>query len=107
MKKAILITGLLLVIIVTSSCGTDYRNSKFSGHFDSPNNWYSVNVYMIDYGATTDYSVTAVALDNRTNTQREFYHEYHKSSAEVSWNDEYTININGHILDIRKDKLFK
>ena len=69
----------------------------------SPDGKYTVVAYLNNGGATTDYSVLGVCINNVTQQQKNIYWKYHDCEAEIYWENEIIININGISLDVTKD----
>ncbi len=63
----------------------------------------AVNVYLVNGGATTDYSIRGEIVYNN-GYHKNIYWSYHESNADVSWVSCDEININGHVLNVYKDK---
>lgn len=69
----------------------------------SPNDNYTITAYLNNGGATTDYAVLCSVIDNQTGKERNIYWQYHCSEAEIEWQDEQTVIINGVELNVLKD----
>ena len=67
----------------------------------SPDGTYMVNMYLCNGGATVDFAVRGELVEGEK--EKNIYWEYHKYNAKVEWKDEYTVCINGRILDVRYD----
>ena len=110
-RKVNSIVFVILLVLLTFfdvSCSIFYDMSnlpegKFVESFDSPSLNYTINIYLCDGGATTDYSIRGELVDNSNGNKKNLYWNYHESNAYVEWIDEYTVKINGHILNILSD----
>ena len=69
----------------------------------SPKNDYRVDTFLNHGNATVSYSITADVINIKKQTTRTFYYCYREKTVEIVWIDDYTVNINGRILDIRYD----
>lgn len=63
----------------------------------------TVNIYLVNSGATTDYSIRGEIV-HKNGHKRNIYWSYHESNATVSWISCDEVNINGHVLDVNKDR---
>lgn len=63
----------------------------------------TLNVYLVNGGATTDYSIRGEIVYNN-GYHKNIYWSYHESNADVSWVSCDEININGHVLNVCKDR---
>lgn len=63
----------------------------------------TVNVYLVNSGATTDYSIRGEIVYNNGH-HKNIYWSYHESKADVSWVSCDEVNINGHVLNVYKDR---
>lgn len=70
---------------------------------DSPGEKYTVSVYLNNGGATTDYAVLCSVKNNETEKEKNIYWNYRCTGAEVEWNSEDTVTINGVQLNVNKD----
>lgn len=70
----------------------------------SPNGDYSLNIYLINGGATVSYAVKGeVVYRKKKDKRKNIYWQYREETADVIWIDQYTVSINGVQLDVRKD----
>lgn len=68
----------------------------------SPSGEYTLRVYLVNGGATTSYAIRGELVYNlRDKKPKNIYWSYKESSAVVEWIDDHTVDINGHILDVR------
>ncbi len=71
----------------------------------SPDGNYTVKTYVANGGATVDYSIRGELVFNNGKTKKKnIYWNYHEENANISWNDNDTVVINGHKLDVPDDK---
>ena len=63
----------------------------------------TVNIYLVNGGATTDYSIRGEVVHNNGH-KRNIYWSYHESAATVSWISCDEVSINGHVLNVNKDR---
>lgn len=69
----------------------------------SPDGKYTVYAYLNNGGATTDYAVLCSVRNNENGKEKNIYWNYHCTEAEIEWNNEDTVTINGIELNIKKD----
>ena len=69
----------------------------------SPDGKYTISAYLNNGGATTDYAVLCSVRNNKTEKEKNIYWNYHCTEAEIEWNDEDTVIINGIELNVTKD----
>lgn len=69
----------------------------------SPNGTYTVTAYLNNGGATTDYAVLCSVKSNTQNKEKNIYWQYHCEDADIIWEDEDTVQINGVTLNVKKD----
>ena len=96
MKK--LISVLFIVII---SCTVFYGCTMASlptgekiGTSISPDKEYTINTYLCNGGATTDYSIRCEVVD-KNNQARNIYWQYHQNKVKIKWKDNTTVVISG------------
>nr|WP_246362822.1 DUF5412 domain-containing protein [Paenibacillus alba] len=71
---------------------------------ESPEKSYTVNLYLVNGGATTDFAIRGELVNNRSASSKNIYWAYQESSSELSWVNDHTVIINGHELNVKKDK---
>ncbi len=69
----------------------------------SPENDYKINAY-VSIKSLSDDAIRCEVEDLTTGKTRNLYWEYKKSEVNINWIDKKTVNINGKILDVTKDK---
>ena len=112
MKKTLLIIGIVLLLII-SMLGYGFywafydiqsiEGQEIIQEVSSPNGTYTVTAYLHNGGATTDYAVLCSVKYNGRNKEKNIYWQYHCYEADIIWIDEYTVQINDVVLDVRKD----
>lgn len=71
----------------------------------SPDGKYTLKAYIFDGGATTSYAIPGeLVFNNGKKKKKNIYWNYHEETADISWLDNGTVIINGHELDVSKDK---
>lgn len=103
---------LLVFLLFFTSCAAPLpsRNGivglpkgELLAEYASPNEAYTLNVYLCDGGATVDYSIRGELLTRETGLRKNIYWNYHESDAVVQWTDDDTVTINGHTLNVHED----
>ena len=69
----------------------------------SPSGKYTILAYLNNYGATVDFAVLCAVKNNETQKEKNIYWNYHCNKAEIEWNSEDIVTINGVKLNIHKD----
>lgn len=105
--KNVLLVLQFIIIMLLSSCYFFSMNAlpkgKFVEKYNSPNNHYTLNIYLDNGGATVDFAIRGELVDNQKHTKKNIYWAYHESSANVDWLNDYTVDINNIVLDVRKE----
>lgn len=71
----------------------------------SPDGKYTLKAYVTNGGATTAYSVRGELVVNDKNAKvKNIYWNYREETADISWQDNNTVVINGHSLDVPSEK---
>jgi hypothetical protein len=71
----------------------------------SPDGKYTLKAYVTNGGATVSYSVRGeLVFNERNNKTKNIYWNYRENTANITWNDNDTVIINGHKLDVPNDK---
>jgi len=71
----------------------------------SPNGKYTLKAYVTNGGATTAYAVRGeLVFNEKNNKTKNIYWNYREEAANITWTDNNTVVINGHTLDVRRDK---
>lgn len=96
----------LCFLFALSACGYDINNipkgTLIESHL-SPDERYTVNIYLCEGSATVDSALRGELVDNENGFCKNIYWNYHEDSATVVWNDDSTVVINGHILVVPND----
>ena len=74
------------------------------GTTESIDGKYTVEAYLINGGATVDWAVRCYLKTKYKFGEKMIYNDYHVDSAIMIWEDDDTININGHIIDLPNGK---
>ncbi|MDF2658395.1 MAG: hypothetical protein K0Q94_1186 [Paenibacillus sp.] len=70
---------------------------------NSANKSYTINMYQVNGGATTSYSIRGELVDHIKGSKKNIYWGYRENQTRVKWLDDYTVTINDRKLDVRKD----
>ncbi len=110
MKKLSFLFLVLLLFLTACAVPSTGNNGivgipkgEFLAAYDSPNGEYTLNVWLCNGGATTDYAIRGELLNHKTNMRKNIYWNYHESDAAVQWVDDNTVTVNGHTLNILED----
>nr|WP_205961733.1 DUF5412 domain-containing protein [Psychrobacillus vulpis] len=78
---------------------------EFLTEESSPDGKYTLKAYISDGGATTNYAIRGELVFNEEKKKKKnIYWNYREESADISWLDNATVVINGHELDVPRDK---
>ncbi|MFD1929711.1 DUF5412 domain-containing protein [Sporosarcina siberiensis] len=71
----------------------------------SPDGKYTLKAYVANGGATTSYTIRGELNFNQKNKKpKNVYWNNKEDGADIKWLDNETVIINGHSLDVPKDK---
>lgn len=109
-RKSMIAFILALLILLMLVSGIVFLKNIFSPSLElidktvSKDGKYKVEAYLVNGGATVDWAVRCyLKVDNKLG-KKMIYNDYHIESAIMSWKDEDTIIINGHIIDLPDGK---
>ncbi|MGU8401170.1 DUF5412 family protein [Clostridium perfringens] len=77
-------------------------SEEFLGETVSSDGKYKVEAYLINGGATVDWSVKCYLREGEI--KKEIYRDYHINEANMIWIDNDTISINNHNIDLPNGK---
>ena len=105
-----IITILIFLGVATFKISSSIRefNDRFKvseellGETVSSDGKYKVEVYLINGGATVDWSVKCYLREG--DIKKEIYRDYHINEANMIWIDNDTISINNHNIDLPNGK---
>ena len=111
MKKFLKVIILVFIVIVIGVYTVNWAffdiqridGQELLNEVVSPDGKYTVSAYLNNGGATTDYAVLCSVRNNETQKEKNIYWNYHCTEAEIEWNDEDTVIINGIELNVTKD----
>jgi len=71
----------------------------------SPNGDYIIKIYRSSGGATTPFAIRGEVTYTKKvfNKRKNIYWNYPQETAKVKWVNNKTVNISGHILNVKKD----
>jgi hypothetical protein len=109
--KVLLIFGLIFVALVGYGFYWAFfdMNRLPTGEYlteeISPNGKYTLKAYVNNGGATSSYSIRGeLVFNEKGNKTKNIYWNYREDTANIIWTDNNTVVINGHTLDVRRDK---
>lgn len=71
---------------------------------ESPSGEYRLNIYLVNAGATVSYAIRGeLAYSHLHKKSKNIYWNYKEETALVKWIDDHTVDINGHIIDVRNE----
>lgn len=77
-------------------------SEEFLGETVSSDGKYMVEAYLINGGATVDWSVICYLKEGQN--KKEIYRDYHINEANMTWIDNDTISINNHNIELPNGK---
>lgn len=107
-KRFIIFIGLILIstVFLLSACSY-FSSEKYIETSTSPDRTYTLEAYIVNGGATTDYSIKVYRLnDNIMSNKTLIYNKYHDYDAEINWINNDIVSINGVILDLSKNEIY-
>ena len=103
-KKTVLAVAVLLFLSVLTSCRMDnLPKGELQATYTSDDGKYEIAIFLCNGGATVDYSIRGELRDLETGDAKNIYWNYHESEATVDWEDNDTVIINGHKLNLPDD----
>ena len=113
-KKMIILSIVLLVVISTLVYGFYYffydmnhlQDGELLSVHNSPSNKYTLNVYLLNGGATVSYSIRGEIVDNNSKKEKNIYLKYRQEEADIEWESDDVVIINGIRLDISKNEIY-
>ena len=96
----------LALYFVFHSCSADINNLPQGELIDtvySPDETYAINTYLVNGGATVDFSVRCEVVEKSSDESRNIYWEYKCDTADIEWIDDTTVKINGKELNVLTD----
>ncbi|MCT9853009.1 DUF5412 domain-containing protein [Priestia megaterium] len=113
MKKVymIILGALVSVFIIVFTIWQLFFNPQHlpSGDYisqsTSPDGNYTVKIYQSSGGATTGFAIRGEVIYNNKsfNKTKNIYWNYPQEKAKVKWINHDTVNISGHVLNVKKD----
>lgn len=113
-KKKIIIGVVTVLLILSIGTGAVIKHFFFSmsslpqGEFitesKSPTGKYTIKTYLCNGGATVDYAVRGELLEGDSKKPVNIFWQYKVNSVDIKWIDEDTVEMNGHSLDLPKDR---
>ncbi|ARK23162.1 hypothetical protein SporoP32a_11405 [Sporosarcina ureae] len=109
--KVFLVVGLLFIALIGYGFYALFidMNRLPTGEYlteeTSPDGKYTLKAYVTNGGATVSYAVRGeLVFNEKSNKTKNIYWNYREENASITWTDNDTVVINGHSLDVPKDK---
>lgn len=109
--KVFLVVGLLFIALIGYGVYWAFFDMKRlpTGEYlteeTSSDGKYTLKAYVTNGGATVSYAVRGeLVFNQRNNKTQNIYWNYREETANITWTDNDTVVINGHSLDVPKDK---
>ena len=113
MKKKIIIIIFIIATIICILVKSYYDffismenlpEGEFLCSSESPDGTYEIKIYRCNGGATVDYSIRGELIEKDKFKSKNIYWSYRESDAKVEWVNDYTVIINGKMLNVQYDK---
>lgn len=111
MKKKILITVSLIILFLVYGIYWAFFDmnrlpkGELISEMESPNGTYTVKAYLTNTHATTPFAIRGeLSYNTARKRSKNIYWNYREESATIEWVDDNTVIINGHKLDVRRDR---
>lgn len=108
-SKILIITGVIILAVVIYLMYYFFYslNSLPKGDLlasiKSPTNEYVINSYLVRNSLSAN-AIRVELINNKTSKRKNIYWGYPESTANIKWINEDIVEINGHILNIYKDR---
>ncbi len=112
MKKKKIVLVLVAIFIVIAIGFLSIVNSLFFsmnrlpkgeylGESTSSNGTYTIKTYLCNGGATVAYAVRGeLIINTKSNKIKNIYWDYKIQQSDITWEDDDTVIINGHIINL-------
>jgi len=103
--SAFLVMGFIWWFLFAPSYLQFAPKGEYISQSTSPNGDYIVKIYRSSGRATTPFAIRGeVTYTNKIfNKRKNIYWNYPQETAKVKWGNNKTVNISGHILNVKKD----
>ncbi|MFS0906629.1 DUF5412 family protein [Priestia aryabhattai] len=103
--SALLIIGFIWWFLFAPSYLQFAPKGEYISQSTSPNGDYIVKIYSSSGGATTPFAIRGEVTYTKKvfNKRKNIYWNYPQKAAKVKWINNKTVNISGHILNVKKD----
>lgn len=80
-------------------------NGEYLSKSTSPNETYVIRTYLCNVGTTVDYAVRGeLIIKNKNKKARNIYWEYKINVSKITWDNDDTVIINGHKINLPSGK---
>ncbi|MDD9791687.1 DUF5412 family protein [Priestia megaterium] len=103
--SAIIVIGFIWWFLFAPSYLQFAPKGEYISQSASPNDDYIVKIYRSSGGATTPFAIRGEVTYTKKvfNKRKNIYWNYPQETAKVKWVNNKTVNISGHILNVKKD----
>lgn len=103
-KKWIILIIIIIVIIYNWIYNIEsVSNGEYLDSLNSFDGIYTLKAYFIDGGSLSGDEIRVELVNNKNYKKKNIYLDYPKSTVNMKWIDENTVDINGKILNINDD----
>lgn len=103
MSKRYFLIVLIVCLLFLTGCLSSLPTGTFIKSSVSPNGTYVVNAYLCDGGATVDQAIRAEVVYVATGESRNIYWQYHAYDAQIEWQADNVVTVNGITLNVMHD----
>lgn len=107
MTKRLFIFFFVFILIFLSACSMEnLPTGEFVSSHPSPQNTYTLNIYLDGGGATVDFAIRGEIVYSDGRPTQNIYWNYHECEATVEWISDEIVVINGIELDVSKGDIY-
>lgn len=107
MNKVVIIIMQIFLCALLCSCNmNDLPEGELISSHTSPDETYTLNIYLCGGNATTDYSIRGEIVYCDGSDTKNVYWNYHEKTANIEWISNEIVIINDIQLDISENETF-
>lgn len=104
--SSFLLSGILLLFLLLDLLILVFGAAEHIATSESPDGYYTVEFVFYNGGAVGPFGIRG-ELNGPLWFTKSIYHEPRGFEADVTWQNDYTVLINGHTLDLHKGETFE